>query len=81
MFLLHRPTQVLVEILELTDLFDPFHKVVLGMSHAGEELQDPTLFPKSEMGFPSGEALPICWLDAHYREHLPLGKPRMAVSK
>ncbi len=80
MFLLHRPTQVLVEILELSDLFDPFDPDVLGRSHAGEELQDPALFPKAEMSFPSGESLPICWLDGHYREHLHLGQPKMAVS-
>jgi hypothetical protein len=79
MFLLHRPTQVLVEILELGDLFDPFHPEVLARSHAGEELQDPALFPKSELSFPSGESLPICWLDGHYREHLHLGQPQMAV--
>jgi hypothetical protein len=70
MFLLHRPTQVLVEIINLSDLFDPFATQVLGRIHAGEELQDPALFPKAEMGFPSGESLPICWLDGHYREHL-----------
>jgi hypothetical protein len=81
MFLLHRPNQVLVEILELSDLFDPFSTEVLGRSHAGEELQDPTLFLKTEMVFPSGESLPICWLDGRYREHLSLGPPRMAVSK
>lgn len=80
MFLLHRPTQVLVEILELSDLFDPFHPEILGRSHAGEELQEPALFPKLELGFPSGESLPICWLDGHYREHLHLGKHQMAVS-
>jgi hypothetical protein len=81
MFLLHRPTQVLVEILELSDLFDPFKAEVLGRSHAGEELQDPALFPKAEMRFPSEESLPICWLDGHYREHLHLGEPKLAVSK
>ena len=81
MFLLHRPTQVLVEILELSDLFDPFKIEVLGMAHAGEELQDPALFPKAEMRFPSEESLPICWLDGHYREHLHLGQSRMAVLK
>ena len=56
MFLLHRPTQVLVEILELSDLFDPFKAEVLGRSHAGEELQDPALFTKAEMGFPSSNS-------------------------
>ena len=80
MFLLYRPTQILVEILELSDLFDPFHPEVLGRSHAGEELQDPDLFLKAEMGFPSGEELHRCWLDAHYREHLHLGESKMAVS-
>jgi hypothetical protein len=81
MFLLHRSNQVLVEILELSDLFDPFKTEVLGMSHAGEELQDPALFSKVELDFPSGESLPICWLDGHYREHLHLGEPKLAVSK
>jgi hypothetical protein len=81
MFLLHRSTQVLVEILELSDLFDPFKTEVLGMAHAGEELQDPALFTKAEMGFPSEESLPICWLDGHYREHLHLGEPKLALSK
>lgn len=81
MFLLHRPTQVLVEILNLSDLFNPFDAEVQGRSHAGEELQDPALFLKTELVFPSGEALPICWLDGHYREHLHLGESKMAASK
>jgi hypothetical protein len=81
MFLLHRSNQVLVEILELSYLFDPFKTDVLGMSHAGEELQDPTLFPNVEMGFPSGESLPICWLDADYRQHLHPVQSKMVVSQ
>jgi hypothetical protein len=31
----------LVEVLDLTQLFDPFEARVLGRLHAGEELQDP----------------------------------------
>jgi hypothetical protein len=54
MFLLHRPTQVLVEILELSDLFDPFKTKVLGMAHAGEELQDPALFSVTTQAERSG---------------------------
>ncbi len=34
----------------------------------GEERQDPEKFDKAGLVFPSGEALPQCWLDAHYRE-------------
>jgi hypothetical protein len=31
-------------------------------------MQDPEKFAKSELQFPSGEPLPRCWLDAHYRD-------------
>jgi hypothetical protein len=80
MFLLHQPTEALVEILNLSDLFNPFDHEVLGRSHAGEELQDPVVFLKSEMTFPSGESLPACWQDSHYREHINVGAPKMALS-
>jgi hypothetical protein len=53
--------------LAVTDLFDPSRTVVPGRFHAGEELQDPMNFPKQELSFPSGEALPRCWLDPAYR--------------
>jgi hypothetical protein len=35
--------------------------------HNGEELQEPHHFSKAELTFPSGEALPRCWVDAQYR--------------
>jgi hypothetical protein len=31
-------------------------------------MQDPEKFDKAEIEFPSGEDLPRCWLDSHYRE-------------
>lgn len=57
----------LVEVLDLTSLFDPFKTEVLGYQSVGEEAQDPTLFPKARLLFTSGEALPRCWMDPHYR--------------
>ena len=57
----------MVEILDITALCDPSRKVVPGRYHAGEELQDPTDFSKQELTFPSGEALPRCWADSHYK--------------
>ncbi len=57
----------LVEVLDVTALYDPFKSEVLGQHCAGEDLQDPTHFPKSQLIFPSGEALPRCWVDPHYR--------------
>jgi hypothetical protein len=58
----------LVEVLVLTQLFDPFESRVLGRLHAGEELQDPQPWPQDELRFPSGEALPSCWLHPPRRE-------------
>ena len=69
MFLMQKNSEKLVEVLSLSDLFNPNHDQIVGRFHAGEELQDAESFPKDEMSFPSGEALPLCWLDPHYREH------------
>jgi len=68
MFLMQKNTEKLVEVLSLTDLFNPNHVTIVGRFHAGEELQDPEKFSKGDVKFPSGEPLPKCWLDAHYRE-------------
>ena len=70
MFLKHQPSDYLVEILEVQKLWNPFAEKVLGQFHAGEELQDPELFTKAHLTFPSGEPLPRCWTDSHYREHM-----------
>ncbi len=67
MFLKHRPTGNLVEILDKAGLMDPFKDEISGRFHAGEELQDAAPFTKKELIFPSGEALPRCWVDPHYR--------------
>ena len=66
MFLKDRTTGDLVEVLDLEALFDPFRPHVKGRFHAGEELQDPADFAKSELLFPSGEPLPRCWSDPDY---------------
>ena len=71
MYLKHKPTGDLVEILDLANLFDPFRKEVSGRFHAGEELQDPASFEKSGLLFPSGESLPLCWTDGAYRQKMP----------
>jgi len=68
MYLKHQPSSDLVEILDLTSLFDPFRDEVVGRFHAGEELQDPANFSKSELIFPSGESMPHCWTNGKYRE-------------
>jgi len=67
MYLKHTPTGDLVEVLDMKSLVDPGKDKLAGRFHAGEELQDPATFAKAELIFPSGENLPRCWLDAHYR--------------
>lgn len=76
MFLYHKSANCLVEILEVQDLWNSSASTVMGRFHAGEELQDPELFTKSHLMFPSGEPLPLCWLDSHYRERMQ--KPTQA---
>lgn len=69
MFLKHSPSGDLVEVIELTAVFDPFVATILARSQAGEDTMDVHGYEKSELIFPSGEALPLCWRDSHYREH------------
>lgn len=68
MYLKYQPSGDLVEVLDLQALFDPFETDISGRLHAGEELQEPTMFAKSTLIFPSDEALPKCWVNARYRE-------------
>lgn len=62
----------LVEVIDLPALFDPCAVSIRGRLHAGEELQDPAEFAKSDLVFPSGESLPRCWLDPDYRAQLKI---------
>jgi hypothetical protein len=66
-YLKHKTSGDLVEVLDLSVLFDPFQTQVRGRFHAGEELQEAELFMKGELLFPSGELLPRCWVDRGYR--------------
>ena len=60
--------QHLVEVLSLNDLFNPNHSDLVGRLHYGEEVQNPEMMAKTDLVFPSGEELPRCWLDPHYRD-------------
>lgn len=58
----------LVEILGVQDLINPIHTTVLGRLHYGEEMQEAETFAKADLSFPSGEDLPRCWVNVHYRD-------------
>jgi len=68
MFLKENDHDHLVEVLSLSDLFDPECSTLVGRLHYGEELQDAQVFAKSNLLFPSGESLPECWLSLDYRD-------------
>ena len=68
MYLKHNKDGHLVEVLSLNDLFNPRHTHLVGRLHYGEEMQEAEKFAKADLLFPSGESLPRCWLDVHYRD-------------
>ena len=68
MFLKDRTRGELIEVLSNDDLFNPFLDELPGRYNHGEEAQDPETFKKSELSFLSGEELPECWKDSHYRD-------------
>ncbi len=68
MYLEDKQSGDLVEVLDLAVLVDPCVDSISGRLHAGEELQEPASFSKMALQFPSGEALPRCWLDPHYKD-------------
>lgn len=62
----HDDESSLIEVLDLKQLFDPFTPSVEARLHGGDELQEPQLYIKLELLFPSGELLPECWIHPHY---------------
>lgn len=67
MFLQHKANGDLIEVMNPENLYDPCQNQIIGRFHAGEEMQEPEIFNKLDLLFPSGEALPLCWLDPEYR--------------
>ena len=68
MFLKETGSGHLVQILNMTELTNPFETLTRVQFQQGEELPDPEYIRKDLLTFPSGESLPRCWLDSHYRD-------------
>jgi hypothetical protein len=69
MFLKQIETGDRVEVVDLTDVINPYSTTLRARVHVGDAIQRPEVFLKSELTFPSGESLPLCWTDGHYREY------------
>lgn len=67
MYLRDKQSGDLVEVLDTLAMVNPCKERLEGRFHAGEELQEAASFTKGDLEFPSGEALPRCWVDAAYR--------------
>lgn len=67
MLLKEKTSGHMVEILELIELLNLNSDEVTGCYQEGEEAQDPKKFKKTDLVFLSGEELPRCWTDPHYR--------------
>lgn len=68
MLLKKRSSDHMVEVLSLVDLMNLNCDEVVGRYQEGEEQQDPEKFKKADIVFLSGEELPRCWTDPHYRD-------------
>jgi hypothetical protein len=68
MFLKDSSNGHLVEVLDPSTLFDPSETHFEGRYNWGEDLPEPEPFAKANVIFPSGEPLPRCWVDMHYRD-------------
>ncbi|WP_071191390.1 acetyltransferase [Trichormus sp. NMC-1] len=68
MFLQLKDSHNLVKIVDIQELLDPSSEIVHAKDQEGQEEQETDIYQKEELVFPSGEKLPRCWLDAHYRE-------------
>ncbi|HZG38089.1 MAG TPA: acetyltransferase [Nodosilinea sp.] len=67
MFVKSTEDQTLIKVTDVTELIDPMNDQVQGQLQDGQEEQPPQTFEKSQLQFPSGEALPQCWIDPDYQ--------------
>ncbi len=55
------------QVEQVEQLCSPMSDEVIGRQQAGEEEQDWEDFQKTDLVFPSGEELPLCWMDESYQ--------------
>jgi len=58
----------MVDVLSVMDLINLNREEIVGRYQEGEDIQDPLIFKKDDLVFLSGETLPRCWTDPHYRD-------------
>ena len=67
MYVKNRKNSDLAQVEKLLELTDPNLKTVTVHYFSGGEVGEPESAEKADLVFPSGEELPKCWFDPHYR--------------
>ena len=68
MLLKEKSSGHMVDVLTMVDLINLNCDEIVGRYQEGEDVQEPMKFNKENLVFLSGEALPRCWTDPHYRD-------------
>jgi len=68
MLLKEKSSGHMVDVLTMVDLINLNRDEIVGRYQEGEDVQEPMKFNKEDLVFLSGEALPRCWTDPHYRD-------------
>jgi len=72
MYLKYIPTDDLVEVIDLQDVINPYATTVLARVYSDERGQRTDRYPKADLTFPSGEALPQCWTQKSFHERIAI---------
>lgn len=67
MFLKNKQSGELIKVVSVEELFEPTKDSVTGILQSGEDERQEESFEKELLIFPSGEDLPLCWIDSDYR--------------
>lgn len=67
MFLQLKDSGDIIKVLDFQELIDPNSRVIRAQDQLGQEEQEPETYQKQNLVFPSGESLPLCWVDPNYR--------------
>lgn len=68
MLLRQKSSGHMIEVRDYIDLINLNNDEVVGFFQEGEDVQDSDNFKKQDLVFLSGEELPRCWVDPHYRD-------------
>ncbi len=69
MLLKNKANDHMVDVVNFDDLINLNLDEIYVRYQEGEEQQDPERINKANLVFLSGEALPRCWTDSHYRDN------------